>query len=141
LCGHWPLKKLWWCAEKPSWPVLGADTLVFINGHVLGKPRNKQHAAEILNELSGAWQKVYTGVALVREGGKRIIARVAVSSVKTRRLSEDDICRMAGRHLDKAGAYAVQEKRDRFVTKIKGDYDNVVGLPMREVKKILRGLA
>jgi septum formation protein len=62
---------------------------------------------------------------------------VAVSKVKMRRLNDQDLVWASEKHLDKAGAYAVQEKRDPFVETIVGDYDNVVGLPMRLVKKFL----
>lgn len=118
--------------------VLGADTLVFINGHPVGKPRDAAHAARILTELSGRWQRVYTGVALSWAGGRKSLNGTAVSYVKFRALTKDDIVKAAHKHLDKAGAYAVQERGDGFVTRIKGDYDNVVGLPMRTVKKLLR---
>jgi septum formation protein len=91
----------------------------------------------MLQELSGAWQKVYTGVAVVAAGGRRRKVSLAVSNVKMRRLDKSDIKHAARRHLDKAGAYAVQERRDPFVQKIVGDYDNVVGLPMRLVNRLL----
>ena len=71
-------------------------------------------------------------------GGTKVVSAHAVSDVKMRRLSEAEINRAAHKHLDKAGAYAVQAKGDAFVERIRGDYDNVVGLPMRVVKKLLR---
>lgn len=123
--------------QHPRAMVIGADTIVYINGQVVGKPRDKAHAARILNELSGAWQKVYTGVSVVWNGGKKQKRGVAVSRVKMRKLNEKDIAWASRKHLDKAGAYAVQEKRDPFVEKIVGDYDNVVGLPMRLVNRLL----
>jgi septum formation protein len=121
----------------PHAVVLGADTIVYINKHVVGKPRDARHARKILSELSGAWQRVYTGVAVVREGGKHSRVAHAVSRVKMRSLTDKDIERASSRHMDKAGAYAVQEKKDPFVEKIVGDYDNVVGLPMRLVRRLL----
>ncbi len=123
--------------HHPQAVVLGADTIVYINKRIVGKPRDQKHAVRILRELSGAWQKVYTGVAVVWAGGKRHKQSVAVSKVKIRKLTEKDLAWASAKHLDKAGAYAVQEKRDPFVEKIVGDYDNVVGLPMRLVKKLL----
>jgi septum formation protein len=123
----------------PTDVVLGADTVVFINGNVIGKPKGPAHARAILMELSGAWQKVYTGVAVVWDGGRRTRSRVAVSQVKLRKLDLPDLERASRRHLDKAGAYAVQETNDPFVETIRGDYDNVVGLPMKAVKKLLAG--
>lgn len=122
----------------PTDIVLGADTLVEIGGKKIGKPRNSKHAARILRRLSGAWQRVYTGVCLAWEGGRRRLSGVAVTRVKMRRLTEADIRRASRRHLDKAGAYAVQEKKDPFVVKMEGDYDNVVGLPVRLVRRLLR---
>jgi septum formation protein len=140
LVSHLALKKALAAAKKfPHDVIVGADTLVFIGKKVIGKPRHPKHAAQILRRLSGAWQRVYTGVALVRNGGKIRRTRSAVSYVKFRRLSEREIADASTRHLDKAGAYAVQHKKDKFVERIKGDYDNVVGLPMRVVKKLLRG--
>ncbi|MBV9079648.1 MAG: septum formation protein Maf [Elusimicrobia bacterium] len=118
--------------------VLGADTTVYLQGKIIGKPRNPAHARRMLRALSGAWQKVYTGVAIAWDGGKRTASEVAVSSVKMRRLGETEIERASHKHLDKAGGYAVQEEEDAFVERIVGDYDNVVGLPMKAVKRLLR---
>lgn len=133
------LRKALFVAKKNKADVvLGADTIVFINGKVVGKPRDPAHARRMLHELSGVWQKVYTGVAVVWEGGKRRVASAAVSRVKMKTLTPAEIDRAARKHLDKAGGYAVQERKDAFVERIEGDYDNVVGLPMRLVKKLLR---
>ncbi len=133
------LKKARAVARKfPNDVVLGADTLVFINGHTVGKPKNPLHAKRMLRELSGRWQRVYTGVAVVWDGGRRKVKSSAVSYVKFRKLSEQEIDRASRKHLDKAGGYAVQEKGDGFVAEIRGDYDNVVGLPMKLVKRLLR---
>jgi septum formation protein len=139
LVNHLALKKALAVAKQhPKAIVIGADTLVFINGHAIGKPRDAKHARKILRELSGAWQRVYTGVAVVVNSGGFARTQAAVSRVKFRKLTEQEIFRASGLHLDKAGAYAVQGKGDRFVEKIDGDYDNVVGLPMRVVRMLLR---
>lgn len=139
LVRHLALKKAVATARKyPNDVVLGADTLVFLQNDVIGKPRNEKHALQILRKLSGRWQRVITGVAVAWDGGKRTVAQTATSRVKFRRLSLDEMARASTKHLDKAGGYAVQEKGDGFVEKIDGDYDNVVGLPMRVVKKLLR---
>ncbi len=136
------LKKATFVAKKfPNDIVIGADTLVFIHGHAVGKPRNARHAERMLAELSGRWQRVYTGVAVVAQGGKTKFKKSAVSYVKFRKLAAEEIRSAAHKHLDKAGAYAVQEKGDSFVAKIKGRYDNVVGLPMNVVKELFRRLA
>jgi septum formation protein len=132
------LKKALSVSKKyPFDVILGADTLVFLDHHVIGKPRDHRHAAKMLGQLSGRWQKVYTGVAVVWEGGKQRSAQSALSYVKFRDLKAQEIQKASKQNLDKAGAYAVQEKRDGFVEKIRGDYNNVVGLPMRVVKKLL----
>lgn len=135
------LKKARWMAKRrKNDVVLGADTLVFIHGKILGKPRNVAEGERMLQTLSGAWQRVITGVAVVWDGGKKEKVAHAVSWVRMRRLSDEEIRSAARRHLDKAGGYAVQEKGDSFVERIRGDYDNVVGLPMRVVDKLLRGV-
>ena len=127
------------CSKKYSNDVvLGADTIVYLRGRIIGKPRHPKHASEILKDLSGAWQKVYTGVAVVWGGGEHRLFKAAVTSVKIRTLREKDIRWASAKHLDKAGAYSVQEKNDPFVEKIVGDFDNVVGLPMRVVEELLR---
>ncbi len=124
--------------NHPADVVLAADTLVFLDGKPIGKPRHVKDGARILRRLSGRWQDVYTGVAVVWDGGRRRLSGVARSRVLFRALSEREIIDASSRNLDKAGGYAVQEKRDGFVKKITGDYDNVVGLPMRVVKRLLR---
>ncbi len=124
--------------RHPYQLVLGADTIVYLNGQVIGKPKNPSHADRILASQSGKWQKVYTGVALAWNGGRSVMKRGAVSKVKMRVLSERDIAWARKRHLDKAGAYAVQQRNDPFVTRIVGDFDNVVGLPMRVVGAMLK---
>ncbi len=123
----------------PNEIVLGADTLVYVNQHLIGKPRSLKHAQRILQELSGAWQRVYTGVAVVWDGGKGKRCSAAVSYVKFRTLKREEIEQVSKKHLDKAGAYSIQEKGDDFVECLHGDYDNVVGLPIKLVKKLLRG--
>lgn len=132
-------KKAMDIAQKyPSHTVLGADTLVYLKGRILGKPRNNKHAIWMLKFLSGSWQSVYTGVSIVNRAEKIERSGYQVSKVKLRKLSSLDIKKAIQRHMDKAGAYAVQQKDDPFVEKILGDYDNVVGLPIRLVKKLLR---
>jgi septum formation protein len=124
--------------RHPTHVVLGADTLVFLNGRAIGKPGSRNHARRMLKQLSGRWQRVYTGMAVVKDGGKWKRTAAAISSVKLRALSEADVERASAKHLDKAGAYAIQEKKDPFVEKIRGDRDNVEGLSMRVVRRLLR---
>lgn len=117
--------------------ILGADTVVFCRGRILGKPKSSQEAKAILKRLSGRAHSVFTGLALVdAESGK---ARTACekSQVTFRRLRPDEIETLSVKNLDKAGAYAVQEKKDGLVLIIDGDYENVVGLPTKKLKEML----
>ena len=142
LVKHLALKKALSIAkEYPEEIILGADTLVFVGKRPIGKPRNVKDAQRILRILSGAWQRVYTGVAVVQAGGKTKRTGASVSYVKLKKLTAEEIIAASTKHLDKAGAYSIQHKKDRFVEKLRGDYDNVVGLPLRLVKKLLRGLS
>ncbi|MDI6756849.1 MAG: Maf family protein [Endomicrobiia bacterium] len=118
--------------------VIAADTVVFLNGRVIGKPRSSPHAESILRSLSGSVSEVYTGVAVLDSASGKIHSGAALSVVTMRRLTPAEIKSAAGRHLDKAGAYAVQEKNDAFVSQIKGDYYNVVGLPVGLLLRILK---
>jgi septum formation protein len=122
----------------PGAAVLGADTMVVCQGQIIGKPRNTAHALSILKLLSGRWQRVYTGVAVAVDGGRRVIGEVAVSRVLARELPEEQLRVFAAKHLDKAGAYAVQDRKDPFVSRVVGDLDNVIGLPLKSVRRILQ---
>lgn len=117
--------------------VIGADTIVVIGGKVTGKPDDEKHALKILFALNGSKHKVYSGVAVVdvSSGVKQV--SYAVSTVKMRKLPPGQLKALAHKHLDKAGAYAIQEKEDCFVEKIEGDYFNVVGLPLTLLKGML----
>jgi septum formation protein len=123
--------------RHPGSLVLGADTLVVCAGEIIGKPKDLADAERILRLLNGRWQKVWTGVALASDGGRRIFSAAALSRVKARELPEEALRRLVGKHMDKAGAYAVQDRRDPLVEKIVGDRDNVTGLPMRVVRRLL----
>ncbi|MBN1621575.1 MAG: septum formation protein Maf [Endomicrobiales bacterium] len=118
--------------------VIGADTIVVLRGSIIGKPRSKKDSKRILSLLNGSYHKVYSGVAVVDAGSGRKKVGCEVSRVKMRKLSLNEIENFSGKHMDKAGAYAVQEKNDAFVERIEGDYFNVVGLPLEKLKKLLR---
>ncbi len=122
----------------PENPVLGADTIVVCGSKIIGKPKNRGEALRFLRILNGKWQSVYTGVAVVWIKKRKKAVGFAVSRCKTRRLSEKELRNFAGKHMDKAGAYAVQDFSDPFIEKIKGSYDNVVGLPVDLALKLLR---
>lgn len=119
-------------------PVLGADTVVAVGDRLLGKPRDEADARDLLRALSGTTHVVVTGVAL-KAGGK-VLVRTVETRVTMRRLDEAEILAYArsGEGMGKAGAYAIQETADRFVTRLLGPYDNVVGLPLDAVRALLR---
>ena len=127
----------------PSRPlfVIGADTVVVINGQILGKPESPEHAAEMLRMLSGAQHEVLTGVCLIREepGAGKITVRTHIfhecTKVFFRDLTEEEIASYiaSGEPMDKAGAYGIQGLAGVFVDHIEGDYDNVVGFPLTRI--------
>jgi len=117
--------------------VIGADTIVVRKGEILGKPRDRAHAKQILSKLGGSIHYVYTGVALIDAASGKTMVDYEKTRVKMKKLSPSEIEYHSGRHLDKAGAYAVQEEKDAFVEKIDGCYYNVVGLPLTKLKKML----
>jgi septum formation protein len=129
------LKALEVAKRHPGMLVLGADTIVVCAGEILGKPKHLKDAIRMITLQSGRSQRVLTGVALVRD--RRVYAGVAVTKVYARKLDEELLRRLAGKHMDKAGAYAVQDRKDPLVERIVGDRDNVVGLPMRIVRRLL----
>lgn len=110
--------------------ILAADTVVAINGQILGKPENEADAYRMLSLLSGKRHYVYSGIAM-RRGGKTV-SDCGVTAVYMRELSDAEIRAYiaTGEPFDKAGAYAVQERGGAFITKLNGSYHNVVGLPL-----------
>lgn len=122
--------------KNPKSIVIGSDTIVVLNGKILGKPRNKQHSIEMINELNGSTHKVYTGVSILSDNLNIVFYDVAV--VKMKKLQNCELQKLFGKHMDKAGAYAVQDKDDSFVKKIYGDYFTVVGLPYIKLKEKLK---
>lgn len=118
--------------------VLGADTIVVSAGRILGKPRDLADSRRILGLLNGRWHRVYTGVALIDARDGRCWKEVALTRVKARRLAAGELRRLAGRHMDKAGAYAIQDRGDPFIERVEGPLDNVIGLPLANVRSLLR---
>lgn len=129
------LKALDVAKRHPGHPVLGADTIVVCMGEILGKPKDLKDAVRMITLQSGRTQRVYTGTALAI--GRRVYTEVAVTKVYARLLDAARLKRLAGKHMDKAGAYAVQDRHDPLVARIVGDRDNVTGLPMRSVRRLL----
>jgi nucleoside triphosphate pyrophosphatase len=123
--------------------VLGADTVVVIDGEILGQPRDDEDARRMLRLLNGKWHEVLTGVALERAGqASRILVEHETTRVHFCGMSADEIewYVSTGEPRDKAGAYAVQGRGALFIEEIQGDYFNVVGLPVRLVYELMRRL-
>ena len=125
-------------AGRPTAPVLGADTVVELNGEILGKPRDRAHAEETLARLSGRCHRVWSAVAL--RHGRALGFRVSRSEVCFRPLDEGERRRYCDVEevLDKAGAYAIQGIGATFVTRLNGSPSGVMGLPLRETAELLR---
>jgi septum formation protein len=119
--------------------VLGADTLVVLDGDILGKPADDADAAAMLRRLSGREHQVVTGLALINVAtGTRSTSSVT-STVRFRLLSDEEIAAYvaSGEPRDKAGAYAIQGLGGGLITELQGCYTNVVGLPLCEVAALL----
>lgn len=121
-------------------PILAADTVVALDGEILGKPRDREEAARMLRKLSGRTHRVLTGMALFFQGQVR--THVETTKVEFSPLSEKDIAWYiaTGEPLDKAGAYGIQGKAALFIPSIQGSYTNVVGLPLAPLKKLFAEL-
>ena len=124
--------------RHPDRAVLGADTVVVVDEHLLEKPSDSQDAARMLRLLSGREHQVITGVCLVAPAFERTEAEV--TRVTFSHLSEDEIAFyvQTAEPMDKAGAYGIQGIASRWVERIEGCYFNVVGLPLPRVYRMLR---
>lgn len=123
---------------RPDAVVLGADTVVVVDGFVLGKPGDDRDAAAMLRRLSGRTHSVLTGIAICADSSlSEATARTEVQFV---RLGDEEIAWYVstGEPRDKAGAYAIQGLASRFVERIDGSYSNVVGLPVALVARMLK---
>ena len=120
--------------------VIAADTIVVCGGNILGKPRNPQHAAQMLRSLSGRDHQVMTGCTVLR--GQNIKTFTEVTDLHFRALSEAEIQKYidSGEPMDKAGAYGIQGGAALFCEKLSGDYYNVVGLPVCRLYETLRNV-
>lgn len=110
--------------------IISADTVVFYNNEILGKPRDEADAARMLRALSGSTHQVCTGIALTYGG--RTVSRPVTTDIIFRELSDEEIDAYVNTKepLDKAGAYGIQARASMFVTAIRGDYFATVGLPI-----------
>lgn len=125
-------------ARYPADTVLGADTVVVVDEHLLEKPIDADDAARMLRLLSGRTHEVITGVCVANSGFQRTEAEITQVSFAS--LSDDEIAFYCGtgEPMDKAGAYGIQGIASRWATRIEGCYFNVVGLPVPRVYQLLR---
>jgi len=124
--------------------VLGADTVVVVDGEILGQPKNEEDARRMLKLLSGKWHEVLTGVALIRAGeGFDSAVEYQRTRVKFAEISDEEINSYlaTGEPMDKAGAYAIQGRAALFIEAIDGDYFNIVGLPIRLIYEMREKIA
>jgi septum formation protein len=125
--------------QYPQSYVLGADTIVVVDGEVLGKPKSHADAVRMLRLLSGRGHEVTTAVSVVAPG-TLAETRASTTKVYFRELAEDEIQRYVagGEPIDKAGAYAIQGGASLWTDRIEGEFSNVVGLPLSLVTDMLR---
>lgn len=123
--------------------IIAADTVVALGSTIFGKPAGRDDARETLEKLSGRRHRVVTGVAIYRDRDQRLITGRETSFVRFRALPSKAIEAYLdmGSYADKAGSYAIQEVSEAFVESLEGDYDNVVGLPVHLVQKMLERYA
>ncbi len=119
--------------------ILGADTTVVLKGKAIGKPANPSEAEVMIREMSGRTHSVYTGLALLGPGGKKLGLHVEKSSVSFQRLSADRIRAYTSTRepYDKAGGYDIQGSASRWISCLEGDYFNVMGLPLHWLMPLL----
>ena len=122
------------CTEKNAL-VIGADTIVCIDNEILGKPKDKEDAAKILNKIQGRKHFVFTGVSLNLDNGEKVVSFIEKTEVNFAKMSHEEILNYieTGEPMDKAGAYGIQDKGALFVKSINGCFYNVMGLPVRRI--------
>lgn len=135
------------CEEKarevgqlyPEHWIIGADTIVLLEGAILGKPRNRKEALWMLDMLQGKAHEVYTGLCLLRLMDERVAKKAVRTLVQVRALSDEEMAwyLRTGEPFDKAGGYAIQGYGSILIRGIEGSYTNVVGLPLTELVEML----
>ena len=119
--------------------ILGADTVVVLDGEILGKPKDQDDALFLLKKLSGRTHQVYTGVTLINKSTGKVVSDYDLTEVKFNQLDEPKIRDYVatGEPMDKAGAYGIQGMGNLLVDYIEGSLDNVVGLPTEKLRNML----
>lgn len=127
---------------EENFVILGADTIVVLDNKILGKPKNKEEAYDMLWSLQGKTHEVFTGVSIIEQtdGKRKEFTFAQVTKVTIYPMTKEEIDRYikTNEPMDKAGAYAIQGKFAVFIEKIEGDFYNVVGLPISSVYKVLK---
>lgn len=123
--------------ERKNALILGADTVVYANGEILGKPKDRADAARMLKMLEGTTHEVYSGIALVRADGTVSTAECTTVHFAEMTDAEIDAYVASGEPMDKAGSYAVQGICSMWIDGIEGCHFNVIGLPIRKMYKTL----
>ena len=120
--------------------LIAFDTVVILNKKILGKPKNKKHAFKMLNELSNKSHTVCTGIAVMDLKDKSIVMDHVITKVMMRKITkkESSAYIKTNEPMDKAGSYAIQGKGKKFIKSIKGDYYNVIGLPLERFIELLK---
>ncbi|MCX5750842.1 MAG: Maf family protein [Candidatus Saganbacteria bacterium] len=119
--------------------VIGGDTIVVLDHKILGKPKSKKEAIKMLTALSGRTHTVITGLAVVDSDTLKEITDSEITKVTMKKLSAKAIVEYveSGAPMDKAGSYGIQEIEAQFIASVDGDYDNVVGLPIERLSRML----
>ena len=125
--------------RRSGYLIIGADTVVLLDGEILGKPDGAVEAMEMLRKLSGRPHKVYTGVSVINSDTGEVVTCHEETTVWFKGLDDETIDEyvMTEEPLDKAGAYGIQGKGGALVERIDGSYSNVVGLPVELVREML----
>ena len=120
--------------------VIGSDTIVTINSQILGKPKDKNHAFNMLKSLSGKTHQVITGLAVITKD--KVYKTVSVNDVTFYDLSDEEIYKYieTNEPMDKAGSYAIQGIASRYIKSINGDYYAIMGLPVSKLYHILKDI-
>ena len=118
--------------------IMGFDTLVSLEGKILGKPKDPKDSIRMLKDLSGKWHKVYTGIAVLKDG--TLFQDCDISDVKFHKLTDSQISYYvnSGQTLDKAGSYGIQDKNMSFIERIEGSFSNVIGFPLEVSRNLLK---
>ena len=119
--------------------IIAADTVVTLDGKILGKPKNKADAINMLTELSGKTHEVYTGICVMRMSDAKSVCKAVCTRVSFKELTSEKIEAYVKTKepMDKAGAYGIQGKGSMLIDGIEGDYFNVVGLPVAALSELL----